>query len=135
MCAAPGVQVCIIWKLDEERKKFHVVAATPNVNGEFRAIELPEEIAHHLLKTREGQVSYLSDVRQPHKMYNHSKYAAERGWVSLLTTPVRIRQGDRLLGTLDVYTTNRRQFKEWEKEFLVEVANITGLRFRAVKNW
>ena len=114
-CALLTVPVAIIWMLDADEQRLRIMAATPNVDRRYRALELSRdhfESWSHLFRDR---VASLSDVRKPHAQYQHATEARERGWVSLLSAPLRAQ--DRWIGMLDVYTVQQsRHFRAWEKD-------------------
>lgn len=125
------VPICIVWKLDKKQNKLRIIGSTPNVDREFKAIDLPLDfpgIKKHLESKRTG---YVEDVREPHpKYYKHATEAAHRGWVSLLTAPMWSSESE-LVGMIDTYTTFVRHFKRWEQEFFAAFANQAAVSIEA----
>ncbi|HEX8651807.1 MAG TPA: GAF domain-containing protein [Pyrinomonadaceae bacterium] len=120
------VPVCIVWKLNKEENRLQIIAATENVDGDYRKIELNRDdpgIRKHLAR---GRVSYLKDVGTSSPEYfRHDTEASRRGWHSLLTVPMWSEND--LIGMIDVYTDYVRDFKKREKEFFESFANQAAL--------
>jgi len=131
-CELLQTPVCVVWMLDERRQKLTVVAASPNVDREYRKLELSLENpgVSHLL--RKHKVGHLIDVSVPHRNFIHNKEAAANGWVSLLTAPMHVQ--DELIGVLDVYTTTKRQFEPWERALLGIFANQVAQAIRQAED-
>lgn len=130
-CELLDVPICIVWKLDEKQEKLKIVSATGNVDANFKRIELDlnaSGVQQHLKK----KVSYLADVTKDNPNYGHGKEAKERGWVSLLSAPMRV--ATKLIGMLDVYTKTKRYFKEWEKEVFCSFANYAALSIQKAED-
>jgi GAF domain-containing protein/signal transduction histidine kinase len=124
-CALLSVPTCIVWKRDAKQKKLRVVAATDDVDSEFRGIELSYDdhsITRFPLSKRAVQLLNVPAAPQYH---SHNEEARARGWVSLLSVPLRVE--DSLIGLLDVYTHAPRHFKSWEKELFEAFAGYTAL--------
>jgi signal transduction histidine kinase/GAF domain-containing protein len=130
-CKLLFVPVCIVWRLDQSERKLRVVAAEGNVDDEFKNIKLDinDPGQEHL---KRGQVASLLDVTEKHPKYQHSLEAKQRGWVSLLTAPMRVE--DQLIGMLDVYTQARRSFKPWEKESFGVFANYAAISIQQAES-
>lgn len=112
-CELLSVPICIVWKLDKEDRKLRIVATSEEVDEEYKKLELSltaPGINHHLSTHK---VFYLGDVREDSPYYIHSDHAASRGWVSILSAPMRVENS--LIGMIDVYTKTARHFKDWEK--------------------
>lgn len=120
-CELLCVPVCVVWKLDATGRQLRIVA-TNGVDAEYQGTKLDvnEPSLQHL--SSRGARSLL-DVNEPCPThYAHPQMAKKRGWVSLLTAPM-FGDDNRLIGMLDVYTHEKRYFKEWEKEHFEAFAN------------
>jgi signal transduction histidine kinase/putative methionine-R-sulfoxide reductase with GAF domain len=116
VCELLSVPICIVWKLDEQQKKLRIVATAGEVDDEYKKIELDLDTPGIRQYLSHKGAGYLRDVTKPHPHhYGHPEEAKKRGWVSLLSAPMRVE--DHLIGMLDVYTKSTRYFKEWEKKF------------------
>ncbi|MFQ5753107.1 MAG: GAF domain-containing protein, partial [bacterium] len=130
-CELLSVPVCLVWKLDEKQKKLKIVATTGNVDNDYKKIELDLNapgVQQHLKK----KVAFLLDATKPNPNYAHSEEAKKRGWISLLSAPMRV--DDHLIGMLDVYTQSKRYFKEWEKEVFCSFANHAALSIQKAED-
>jgi GAF domain-containing protein len=119
------VPICIVWKLNKQDSKLHIVATTEGVDDEYKAIELEPSsrgIKKHL---SDRKVGYLHDVTKRHQMFDHHQEAKKRGWVSLLSAPMWVK--DEVIGMLDIFTERSRNFKDWEKELFGTFANHAAL--------
>ncbi len=130
-CELFSVPICIIWKIDEEGRKLRIVATCGEVDDEYRKIELSLDDSGIKKHVEDIRPKYLSDVTKPSPKYGHSIEAAKRGWVSLLTAPMRV--GDQLIGILDVFTKNTRRFKNWEHELFGTFANQAALSIQKME--
>ncbi len=125
-CELMRVSIGIIWRLDEASQSLRVITASPEVDEEFKKIELKlnehEGVKQHL-KTH--KIAYLSDVRRPHEKFDHSSEAARRGWISLLSKSMHA--GQRLIGMFDIYTKDKRTFMPWEHRMFDFIGNQLAL--------
>jgi signal transduction histidine kinase/signal transduction protein with GAF and PtsI domain len=110
-CELFSVPVCIVWRLNESVEMMEIAAAT-NVDSAYRNIKLKLKDAGFEKSSYNRGVAYLSNVTRKHPQYTHPNEAKERGWVSLLSAPMRVK--GRLIGMLDVYTKRLRHFRQWE---------------------
>ena len=133
-CELLSVPVCVAWRRDTLQNSFYVVAATQTVDPEYRELRLDlsdPRISHHLSRK---EVSWLSNVSAAPDSYVHSAAARQRGWASLLSAPMWAEE--ELVGILDVYTKEPREFALWEKLLLGYFANqaaICLLRTQSLK--
>jgi signal transduction histidine kinase/GAF domain-containing protein len=125
-CQLLSVPVCIFWRLDRETRKLRVVAASANVDQKFRQLEMSIDepgITHRLSE----DISNIFNVNDHQDIVN-AKEIKERGWVSLLCASLRVPAGP--LGVLDVFTTEERQFTNWESESFRTFAQHAALSLR-----
>lgn len=130
-CELFSVPICIIWKLDEDGRMLRVVAACGNVDDEYKKIRLSLDDPGIRIHVEDIRPKYLSDVTKPSPKYGHPEEAAIRGWVSLLTAPMRVE--DQLIGLLDVFTMRPRTFKQWERELFGTFANQAALSIQKME--
>ena len=130
-CELLSVPICIVWRLDERtRRRLYVVATSGEVDDGYRRLTLDagdRRVRAHLEST---QVSYLSDAAAFPGIV-HRGQIERRGWVSLLSAPLRVEE--RVIGLLDVFTKKRRSFKTWEKESFETFANHVALSFQRAR--
>lgn len=120
-----SVPVCIIWKLNEQDETLKIAATAGGVDPEYRTINLKlSEAGFERSSSRRG-IAYIPDVTKDPKHYLFSTEAHERGWVSLLSAPMRVK--GRLIGMLDVYTKEMRYFRKWERDFFGAFAHHAAL--------
>jgi len=117
--------VCVLWERDESAGHLRVVAATPNVDADYRLLTLELDDPRVQRHLEYNKVSYLSNIAKSRALYVHSDDAERRGWISLLSAPMW--DDKKAIGSLDVYTTKTRHFREWEKELLGTFANHVAL--------
>lgn len=126
-CDLLSVPICIVWKQVED--KLRIAAATDEVDKGYRQLEIdPNDDARRHFSGNE--VSYVAEVSKAQPRLIYSEEIERRGWVSLLTAPLRA--GTELIGVLDVFTREVRQFRKWEKEIFETFANHAALSFQKV---
>lgn len=124
-CELFSVPVCIVWKLNPAVEMMEIAAAT-NVDEPYRrSIKLELKEAGFKKSSNNRGVAFIADVTLKHPQYAHSKEALERGWVSLLSAPMRV--GGRLIGMLDVYTKRLRYFRQWEIDLFLAFAHNAAI--------
>lgn len=121
-CGLIPDSACIVWKLDRRRERLRVVSASEGVDQEYRGITLDLPRRKNLLA--EGKAEYLADVRTSQK-YRLPDEARARGWVSLLSVPMKA-DGE-LIGLLDVYTRFPHEFSDWELSSFESLATFAAV--------
>ena len=124
-CELLSVPVCMIWQRQQSREALSIVTATQTVDEEYRKLVLDlsdPRVKGHLFRK---DVSYLSNVSFAHQRYVFPEAAQQREWVSLLSAPMWA--DDELVGILDIYTKESRQFALWEKQLLGYFANQAAI--------
>lgn len=130
-CQLLNVPVGIVWMLDANTDTLKIAAAS-NVDEDYKAIQLTKKQFSQWTHLFNGEVERLTDVRKKPRLYCHSKEAGERGWVSLLSAPLRI--NEELIGMLNVYTKDTpRQFLEWEQEIFLAFANSAATTIQTAR--
>jgi len=122
-CAMLSAPVCILWELDKQTDKFKVIGTAGKVDKQYKRIELSldEPNVQRLLAHR-GAKALRNVTESP--IYAHLAAAQSMGWVSLLSTPLRV--GTDLVGLLDVYSYDERLFTTWEKNLLAAFASLAA---------
>jgi len=124
-CNLLSVPICIVWLIDEDRKRLRIKATHGNVDEEFQKLTLDlndPRIRSHVA-TRE--IAFLEDLKRPHPNFAHRQEATVRGWKSLLTAPMFV--GSRSIGMLDIYTEQPRRFTALEKRVFRVFASHAAL--------
>ena len=121
------VPICIVWRLDQQKTKLTVAATAGDVNARVGQLQMDlsrrRTVVKKLLRT--SSVRYVPDIADTStEIYPFAQKARAAGWVSLLSAPMRVE--NRLIGFLDVFTRERRYFKQWEQEFFRAFANYTA---------
>jgi signal transduction histidine kinase/putative methionine-R-sulfoxide reductase with GAF domain len=127
LCEFLSVPICVIWRLNEEHNKLSVVASHGDVDDEYKRIVLDVNrsgVHRPPLQQPVGQDD-LSGLYANHEQRDQVR---KRGWASLLTAPIYA--DNQLMGMLDLYTLQPRQFKEWEREWFSTCADQIGLNLR-----
>ncbi len=132
VCQYLSVPVCIIWIRDEHRDVYKVLAAAGEIDDDYKKTEL--EINHpgvQFLSRR--KVFYLSDITQDRYRLADQKQLIERGWKSLLSSPLKIQQ--EVIGIVSIFTKDKhvRRFQSCEKEIFLSIANYATLSLQKIQ--
>lgn len=115
-----NASLCLVWVLDETRERFKIDGWDGRLDEEYRqnaTLNYRDPNTQKFL--REGEPLALSDVTDTKtaKFYLHGTEARERGWQSLLSSPM-ICQG-RVVGILDVYSIGETcRFSERDRRLI-----------------
>lgn len=120
-----SVPVCIVWKLNERDEILKIAATAGGVDTEYRKTKLKLSEAGFERSSSHRGVAYIPDVTKEPKHYLYPAEAYQRGWVSLLSAPMRVK--GRLIGMVDVYTKELRYFRKWERDFFGAFAHHAAL--------
>ena len=130
VCEYLDVPVCIVWIRDYEQNTYKILATAGNIDEEYRKIEL--NVNHPGVQFPSNQkVFYLKDISQEDFRLADKKELIERGYKSLLSSPLRIQQ--EVIGRLDVYTKKIRSFKSEEKQLLLSIAQHVTIALQRKK--
>jgi len=113
-------KICSLMLLDPEKKEL-VIKATQSVSEAYNKkpnIKLGEGIAGKVAK--ENKPIYIPDVKMDRR-YVNVDIAKKEGLCSLLSMPLASR--GKVIGVLNVYTSEPRKFSKTEVEFLLSVAH------------
>ena len=118
--------VCSIMIVDEDKQELSIKAARCS-SPEFLQ-KLPIKIVDSLIGrvVRERQYVAVLDVAAE-KMYRYPELARKTGLASLLSVPLVV--GQKVIGTLNIYTRDQRSFTEEEIVFAKAVAGQAALAF------
>ncbi|MGA2723190.1 MAG: GAF and ANTAR domain-containing protein [Bryobacteraceae bacterium] len=116
--------VCSIMLVDEDRREL-VISAARCSSPEYLH-KMPLKIEDSLIGrvVREGRVIVVSDVLEE-KQYRYPELARRTGLASLLSVPLITRE--RVIGTINLYTREVRQFTEDEIGFVKVVAGQAAI--------
>lgn len=118
-----GSPICSIMLVDEKGNL--VIKATQSVSklyNEKPPLKLGEGIAGTVAK--EGKVRQVYDVSK-HKEYKYKDIAIKERLVSLLCVPLKVK--NKVIGTLNCYTSEPHKFSQSEINTITTVANQAAL--------
>jgi len=113
-------KVCNVWLIDEKKQEFNI-KATQSMHQEYlekRTMKLNEGIVG--LVAREKKPNIIFNVLKD-KQYKEKNLARKEGLVSMASVPMIVR--DKVIGVLNVYTTNHYKFTKADITLLSAVAN------------
>jgi signal transduction protein with GAF and PtsI domain len=118
--------VCSIMIVDEDKQELSIRAARCS-SPEYLQ-KLPIRIEDSLIGrvVRERQLVTVPDVAEE-KLYKYPELARRSGLTSLLSVPLLV--GQKVIGTLNIYTRERRSFTSEEIGFTNAVAGQAALAF------
>jgi len=113
-------KVCNVWLIDEKKQEFNI-KATQSMHQEY--------FKKRTMKLNEGIVGLVAQEKKPviipnvlsNKRYKEKKLAKKEGLVSMASLPMMVR--DKVIGVLNVYTTNPYDFTRTDINLLSTVAN------------
>lgn len=116
--------VCSLMLIDEDRREL-VISAARCSSPEYLN-KMPLKIEDSLIGrvVREGRAIMIPDVRLE-KQYRYPELARKTGLVSLLSVPLMARE--RVIGTINIYTHEERNFTEDETGFVRVVASQAAI--------
>ncbi len=113
-------KICALWLLDEKKKELKI-RATQALSKEYlkeRVIKVGEGIVG--LVAKEKKPVAISDV-QKDKCYKEKTLAKKERLVSMLSVPMMVKK--KVIGVINLYTTEPHRFTKSETELLQTVAN------------
>jgi signal transduction histidine kinase len=126
VCQLLDVPICILWEKLPEDSKFKIIATHGAVDKEYQQLEL--DITHLSVKrnlSRKNKIWCLPDVSKVSSEFVHSNQIRSRKWTSILSSSLRV--DGQPIGILDIFTTEFRCFKSWEKNlFAILVDRATA---------
>lgn len=131
VCQLLEVPVSIVWVLDRAAGCFRPSGWVGDVDLEYREnVHLPLESASVQQLLHRSEPLFLPDVRneQVAPLYTHRDKARERGWISLLSAPMHIK--DTTVGIIDAYTLNKHTFTEENKVLIGILADQAAASVR-----
>ncbi len=109
MTESLGYSACTLHLLQGNRLSLIAARAERPIGGSALEIGVDEGVVGWV--ARENNYRYVPDI-SAEPDFKHKAWAAQHGLVSMLCVPLRV--GDRVFGTLSVYTTYRYEFNEDE---------------------
>jgi GAF domain-containing protein len=120
--------VCSIMLVDEEKRELTISAARCSSPDYLHKMPLKVEDSLIGRVVHEGKHIVILDVKEE-KQYRYPELARKTGLASLLSVPLTAR--DKVIGTINIYTRDRRVFSEEEIGFVKVVA---GQAASAIEN-
>ncbi|NJN99564.1 MAG: GAF domain-containing protein [Anaerolineales bacterium] len=118
-CDLINVPVASIWTIADA----NTLLLRQSTAGHRRGRQLPlnQSLTGRAIRLRHPIA--IDDVRE-HPDFHHKELAVEQGWVSAIVVPLLIPgEGGRALGSFSLYTTELRDFSDWDKKLLICLAN------------
>lgn len=119
-----GSKICSLMLLDEEKGEL-VIKATQSLSETYRSkppIKVGESVSGRAVQLRRPIT--VPDVRRE-PGYKYPEIACQEGLASLAAVPMMIK--NKVVGVLNCYTTEERQFTEEEIQLLAGVANQAAM--------
>jgi GAF domain-containing protein len=116
--------VCSIMLVDEDRRELVISAARCSSPDYLHKMPLKIEDSLIGRVVREGRVIVIRDVLEE-KQYRYPELARKTGLASLLSVPLMTRE--RVIGTINLYSREVRQFSEDEIGFVKVVAGQAAI--------
>lgn len=122
-----GVEICSLWLIDESENPPRIrLKATQAID--------PDYIKDRSLLLNEGVVGYVVCHKQPlvvddvkaHPQFKEKEMAKKLGLVSMLGVPLQVKDG-RVIGVLNCFSSEPRDFSEVEINLITTVANQAAL--------
>jgi len=115
---------CSIMLVDEEKQELVITAARCSSPEYLHRMPLKIEDSLVGLVVREGRAIYVPNVVEE-KRYRYPELARKTGLASLLSAPLMAR--DKVIGTINIYTSEKRTFSEDETGFVKAVAGQAAI--------
>ena len=119
-----GSKICSLMLLEEDKQEL-VIKATQSLSQAYRSklpIKVGESVSGRAVQMKRP-VTVRDVKREPG--YKYPEIARKEGLASLVAVPMMIK--NRVVGVLNCYTTEEREFTEEEIQLLVGVANQAAL--------
>lgn len=115
-----AAKICAIWLVDDEGKELRI-RATQAMSQEY--------LKERCLKVGEGIVGLVAEERKPivitdvlkDERYKEKKMAKKENLVSMLSVPMMVKE--KVVGVINVYTTEAYKFTKSDVDLLSTVAN------------
>ncbi len=113
-------KICSLWLLDDDTKELKI-RATQTMSEEYlkeRSLKVGEGIVGAVVAAKEPII--IKDVLKEPK-FKEKKLAKKEGLISMLSVPMMVK--NKVIGVINLYTTNTHDFTKSEVELLSTVAN------------
>jgi two-component system, response regulator PdtaR len=115
-----SAKICAIWLIDADTKELKI-RATQAMSQEY--------LKERALKVGEGIVGFVAEEKKPviipdvlkDERYKEKKLAKKENLVSMLSVPMMVK--DKVVGVINVYTTEAYKFSKSDVNLLSTVAN------------
>jgi GAF domain-containing protein len=112
--------ICSVMLVNEEKRELTISAARCSSPDYLHRMPLKMEDSLIARVVKDGKPAVIADIRED-KQYRYPELARKTGLVSLLSVPLLSRE--RVTGTINIYTQERRYFTEEEIGFVKVVAS------------
>lgn len=122
-----GLEICSLWLIEESKNKKQIrLKATQAIGHDY--------VKDRTLNTDEGVVGYVVTTKQPlviqdvlkEPRFKEKSMAKKLGLVSMLGIPMMVRD-EEVVGVLNCFTAEHRDFTETEVNLITTVANQAAL--------
>ncbi|MBN1992631.1 MAG: GAF domain-containing protein [Anaerolineae bacterium] len=128
-CDLINTSVGSIWTTSDPR----TLVLHQSTQGERRAKRLPLNDSFTGQAIRLHRPITVDDVRV-HPDFKHQELAVEQGWVSAIVVPMLMPgEPEHALGSFSLYTSQRRDFSDWDKKLLTCLANHAAIAIQNAK--
>ncbi|MGC8971379.1 MAG: GAF domain-containing protein [bacterium] len=119
-----NTRICSIMLVDEEKQEL-IMKASQSLDEEYRNkpnLKINQGISGLVVK--EGRPIIVSDVREDSRFY-YRDIAKRLGLVSMLSVPMRFKE--KVIGVVNVYTSEEHRFTEEEVNIVQALANYAAM--------
>jgi two-component system, response regulator PdtaR len=122
-----GVEICSLWLIDETETPRKIrLKATQAIDHEY--------VKDRSLSMNEGVVGYVASQNKPliirdvlkEPMFKEKEMARKLGLVSMAGVPMHVKD-DRVIGVLNLFTSEPHDFSEMEVNLITTVANQAAI--------
>jgi signal transduction protein with GAF and PtsI domain len=122
-----GVAICSLWLIEE-------MDGGPKIRLKATQAIAPEYVKDRSLDLSEGVVGYVASHSRPlivknvlkSKRFKEKKMARKLGLISMLSVPLQVK-GEKVIGVLNCFTSEPRDFSETEVNLITAVSNQAAL--------
>lgn len=125
-----GSKICSLMLFDESKQEL-VIKATQSLSERYRSkppVKVGESVSGRAIQKKEPV--WVRDVTQD-KGYKYPEIARDEGLKSLISIPMMIKE--RIIGVLNCYTQQEREYTNEEIQILIGVANQAAVAIENTK--